>query len=286
MSITPSRNSRASPRRRARIGSRRKRGSRRKTTFLAALRPRLKHLRLIRRWLALAPPPLRLGLLGAAALMVFAAANLVYHVAKKPTEMLWPVSGVLKKAPAETWRDYGPLFRANATASVSPALLAALAQVEGAGDPLAQTYWRWRFSFNPFAVYAPASSAVGMYQMTDPAFAEARHYCIRHHAVVAGCWFDALYSRLLPGDAIELAAVFLDRNIAAILARLPKAKASARQKEDLAAVIHLCGASIGEAFARRGFHLADGERCGDHEARFYVAKVRAMSSEFARLEAR
>jgi hypothetical protein len=284
MSITPSRNSRASPRRPT--GSRRKRGSRRKSTFLAALRPRLKHWRMLRRWLNLTPPPLRLGLLGAAALMVFAAANLVYHVAKKPTEMLWPVSGVLKKAPAETWRDYGSLFRANATASVSPELLAALAQVEGAGDPLAQTYWRWRFSWNPFAVYAPASSAVGMYQMTDPAFAEARHYCIRRHAVVAGCWFDALYSRLLPGDAVELAAVFLDRNIAAILAQMPRARANARQREDLAAVIHLCGASIGAEFARRGFRLLPGERCGDHAARIYVDRVRTMRSEFARLDAR
>jgi len=271
----------------ARIGSRgRGRRRRRKHAFLPSLRPPLKHLRAIRRWLNTAPRPLRLGILGAAALLVFGAANLVYHVAKKPTEMFWPVSGVLAKSPAETWAAYAPLFRKYSTASVTPELLAALAQVEGAGDPLAETYWRWRFSWNPFAIYAPASSAVGMYQMTDPAFAEARHYCIRDHKLVEGCWFDALYSRVLPGDAIELASVFLDRNVAAILARHPKAKAGARQKEDLAAVIHLCGASVGETFARRGFRLSRGERCGDHEAGAYVAKVKAMRREFARLETR
>ena len=49
-----------------------------------------------------------------------------------------------------------------------------IAQVEGAGNPVARTYWRWRLTWNPFAIYQPASSAVGMYQMTDAAFAEAR----------------------------------------------------------------------------------------------------------------
>ena len=49
---------------------------------------------------------------------------------------------------------------------------------------LAQT----RLTWNPFAIYQPASSSVGMYQMTDAAFAEARHYCIRNHIVVVdGC---------------------------------------------------------------------------------------------------
>ena len=43
---------------------------------------------------------------------------------------------------------------------------------------------RWRLTWNPFAIYQPASSSVGMYQMTDAPFAEARHYCIRDHIVV------------------------------------------------------------------------------------------------------
>ena len=63
------------------------------------------------------------------------------------------------------------------------------AQVEGAGNPVASTYWRWRLTWDPFAIYQPASSSVGMYQMTDAAFAEARHYCIRDHIVVEdGCF--------------------------------------------------------------------------------------------------
>ena len=108
------------------------------------------------------------------------AANLVYQVVRKPTEMFFPVSGAMNKTPAETWRQYGPLFREYSTTSITPELLAALAQVEGAGNPVARTYWQWRLTWNPVAIYQPASSAVGMYQMTDAAFAEARRYCIRH----------------------------------------------------------------------------------------------------------
>src|SRR5262249_57438428 len=59
----------------------------------------------------------------------------ILQAARKPAEMLFPVSGVLAKTPEETWRRYGPLFRLHSTARISPELLAALAQVEGAGNP-------------------------------------------------------------------------------------------------------------------------------------------------------
>src|SRR5690242_9671633 len=190
----------------------------------------------------------------AAALAVFFGANLVYQVLRKPTEVFFPVSSALNKTPLETWRRYGPLFQKYSTATISPELLAALAQVEGAGNPVASTYWRWRLTWNPFAIYQPASSSVGMYQMTDAAFAEARHYCIRDHVVVEDrCALTGLDSRVLPSRTIELAAVFLDRKVAPILARTPKATANAQQKRDLAATIDLCGASSAKAFARRGF---------------------------------
>lgn len=232
-----------------------------------------------------APRALQIAAAAAVVLVLFATANLVYQVARKPTEMFFPVSGALAKMPAATWRDYAPLFRAYSTAAVSPELLAALAQVEGAGNPVARTYWRWRFSWNPFAVYKPASSAVGMYQMTDGAFDEARRYCIRHHAVEEGCWSDAFYTRVVPGDAVELTAVYLDHHVAAILERLPKARPTPQQKQDLAALVHLCGAGPAEAYARRGFRLARGERCGDHDPAVYLAEVHAMEHLFRRLSA-
>jgi hypothetical protein len=244
-----------------------------------------------RRALNSAPRSVQILVLGVAGLSVLAAANLVYHVARKPTEMFFPLATALNKLPAETWAAYGPLFRTHSTATVTPELLAALAQVEGAGNPVAHTYWRWRFSWNPFEIYRPASSAVGMYQMTDGTFAEAKHYCIHHHQLVAegpwwdmtSCWFNSLYMRVLPGDAVELTAAYLDRAIADIVSRRDGTPATQPQKQDLAAVIHLCGAGAGEAFARRGFHLRPGERCGDHEAQHYVAQVNAMKRSFAQL---
>jgi hypothetical protein len=124
-----------------------------------------------------APRALRLVVIATAIVAVFSAANLIYHVLHKPTELFSPVSGAFNKSPAETWRHYAPLFREYSTTSISPELLAALAQTEGAGNPVASTYWRWRLTWNPFAIYQPASSIVGMYQITDGAFAEARRYC-------------------------------------------------------------------------------------------------------------
>ena len=237
------------------------------------------------RQLNAAPRPLRLAVIAAALLALIAATNTAYQVVRKPTEMFFPVAGALDKMPAATWAEYGPLFREYSTAAVPPELLAALAQVEGAGNPLARTYWRWRLTWNPLAIYRPASSAVGMYQMTDPAFAEARQTCIRDHAVVTDCWFAGLYSRVLPSHAIELAAVSLDRKVAAILAQRPGVAATAQQTQDLAALIHLCGAGPAKAFVRRGFRLLPGQRCGAHDAARYLASVNAMTHQFQHLAA-
>jgi hypothetical protein len=243
----------------------------------------------IRRWAELghrswhtAPWTIRSVVIAAAALAVLSTANVIYQFARKPSEILFPLSGTLNKTPAETWQEYGSLFREFATATITPELLAALAQVESAGNPIAITYWRWRLTWNPFAIYEPASSAVGMYQMTNAAFAEARNYCIRQHTVVEeGCWFTGLYSRVLPRHAIELTAAYLDHNVAVILARLRKAIPN-RQKQELAAVIHLCGAASAKAFAHRGFHLITGERCGEHNVATYLDQVNAKEQKFLR----
>jgi hypothetical protein len=233
-----------------------------------------------------APPALRLVVIAAMAIAVFAVTNLVYQVLRKPTEIFFPISGVFNKAPAETWRRYAVLFREYSTASVTPELLAALAQVESMGNPLARTYWRWRLTWNPFAIYQPASSAVGMYQMTDAAFAEARRHCITRHVVVEdSCGFSGFYTRILPSHAVELTAVLLDRGVAAILGRRTGPLATPRQKQELAAIVHLCGAGPASAFARRGFHPTAGERCGDHDVAAYLAQVDATRRQFLRLAA-
>jgi hypothetical protein len=219
-------------------------------------------------------------------LPLFALTNLVYHVIRKPTELFAFVGHRLDKEPAETWRAYGPLFRTYSTSAITPELLAALAQVESSGNPMDRTYWRWRFSFNPFAIYQPASSAVGLFQMTDPAFAEVQRFCIHDHVVVDSvCGFASLYIRVVPSHAIELASVYLDRNVASVLARAPNAKPNASEKQDLATFIHLCGGGPATAYARRHFQMLPTERCGDHLVSAYVSRVDAFKRQFVKLAA-
>jgi hypothetical protein len=223
-------------------------------------------------------------IIGAVGLVVtLLALNWIYQVVRKPAELFFPVSGALFKTPTETWREYQPIFRRHSTAVMSPELLAALAQVEGSGNPVARTPWRLRVTHDPREVYRPASSAVGMYQITDGTFREAKRYCIRDHVALEGeCWFTSLYMRVIPSHAVEMTSAYLDRRVARALERR-KAAATLEQKQDLAALIHLCGAGAGEAYARRGFRLAPGQRCGEHDARAYLDRVRAMKRVFARL---
>jgi hypothetical protein len=211
--------------------------------------------------------------------------NWIYQVGRKPTEVFF-LAGTLSRTPAQTWQEYAPIFERYATATSTPEVLAALAQVEGAGNPLARTSWRWRLTQQPFEIYRPASSAVGMYQITDGTFREAKRYCVRHHAVVEdgpwhaweSCWFNQLYFRVVPSHAVQMTAALLDRQVATIAPR-----ATQPQKEDLAAVVHLCGAAAGAAYAARGFRVAAGQRCGEQDLRAYLARVNAMKRGFARL---
>src|SRR5215467_1767280 len=219
------------------------------------------------------------------------AINGVYQVVRKPTELFFPVSGVLAKTPQESWREYGLAFRRYATPRITAELLAALAQVEGSGNPLARSYWRWSWAPRPFDLYRPASSAVGMYQITDGTFAEARHYCIHDHALAhegpwddwRSCWFNSLYVRVVPRDAIELTAAYLDLKVHAILAQVADHDATALETQHLAAVIHLCGAGAAVLYAQRGFRFAAGQRCGAHDPREYLRRVDEMHSVFGRL---
>ena len=131
-------------------------------------------VRWVGRKLNAAPLAIRTAAIAATVLAVLSATNFIYHA---------------------------PLFREYSTDAITPELLAALAQVESTGNPLASTYWRWRLTWHPFAIYQPASTSVGMYQMTDAAFAEARGYCIRRHvsSMTAAC--GTRFNIEMPGHA-------------------------------------------------------------------------------------
>ncbi len=224
---------------------------------------------------------------------LWAVMNGVYQVFRKPAELFFPVSGALSKMPTETWQQYESIFRAHATEVITPDFLAALAQVEGAGNPVARTYWQWYATWDLFEIYRPASSAVGMYQITDGTFAEAKRYCIHNNRVVedgpwhalTSCWFNSLYSRVVPTHAAEMTAAYLDRRVANVLERHRITTASLQQKQNLAALIHLCGAGAGSAYAERGFRLTESQRCGDHDVHAYLKRFNAMKNTFVAYQA-
>ncbi len=219
------------------------------------------------------------------------ALNWVYQVVKKPVELFAPISTAFFKSPESTWRNYGPLFENHSTATLSPEFLAALAQLESNGNPIARTYWRWQWSWNPFEVYRPASTAVGMFQITNGTFKDARKYCIRDHQVVSegpwhdlrSCWFNGLYTRTIPSHATEMTAAYLHRSVARTLALQRRAKVSLAHRQKLAAVIHLCGLRRGETFVAREFRAMRAERCGSHSLVRYLEQVDAMTRIFGRL---
>jgi hypothetical protein len=221
----------------------------------------------------------------------FFGLNWIYQVIRKPGEIFAPVSASLSKSPESTWQSYERLFEKHSTNIISPEFLAALAQLEGSGNPIARTYWRWQWSWNPFDVYRPASSALGMFQITDGTFAEARKYCIRDHKVVTdgrwydlrSCWFNSFYTRTIPSHSIEMTAAHLHRSVVDTLAARPTPKVSLAQQQKLAAVIHLCGLKRGESFVRRGFRATPGECCGTHSLQRHLNQVDLMRKRFARL---
>lgn len=223
--------------------------------------------------------------------VLFFAVNWSYQVVRKPSELFFPISEQFYKDPAETWDAYGPLFERHSTPVMTADLLAALAQVEGSGNPVVRTYWRWSLTHEPFEIFRPASSAVGMYQITDGTFEIARRYCVHRHRVVEdgpwydfkSCWFTWTYTRTVPSHAVEMTAAYLDRGVADVLARNPALRPTFQQQQTLATLMHLCGAGAAADYARRGLKLAAGERCGSHDARGYTTRVASMQRRFKSL---
>jgi hypothetical protein len=244
---------------------------------------------MFRRW----PLPMQIVVSVVVAAVLAVTVNFIYQVVRKPTELFFPVSGTLYKSPTETWEEYEPIFRRHSTAVMTPELLAALAQVEGSGNPIVRTYWRWSWRPEPFEMYRPASSAVGMYQITDGTFEETRQLCIHDHVVVEdgpwndwdSCWFNSLYFRVVPSHAVEMTSAYLDRAVANAMRRHKIRAATLRQKQNLATIMHLCGVGAGNLYAKRKFKVSPGQRCGDHSPAFYLRKVESMQRVFARLAA-
>ncbi|HXS79036.1 MAG TPA: lytic transglycosylase domain-containing protein, partial [Gammaproteobacteria bacterium] len=154
-------------RRKASNGDKRRQKRRNPLVELGRFWPRARtRQRFIRRFRS-TPPAVQLAVVGVVFVALFLAVNWSYQVVRKPSELFFPISGQFYKGPPETWAAYGAVFERHSTAVMTPDLLAALAQVEGSGNPIVRTYWRFSLTSEPFEIFRPASSAVGMYQITD-----------------------------------------------------------------------------------------------------------------------
>lgn len=217
----------------------------------------------------------------------FFTTNWIYQVYKKPSELIGLFDEGFYKTPWETWKSHGPSFISKSTRVITPDFLAALAQAESQGNAIARTYWRWKFSTNPFEVYTPASSATGMLQITDGTFKSTKKYCIKDGKVLKegpwykpnSCWFNFLYSRIIPSHAIEMTSAYLHLQVSRLLRKYKK-KVSLKRQQDLATIIHLCGAGRAERFLKRNFQFRKGERCGSHSPRRYLNQLHRLRKTF------
>lgn len=207
--------------------------------------------------------------------------NLIYQVYKKPTEVFRPFESLLIKSPKETWKNYGEYFEAFATHRVSASFLAALAQVESAGNPWANSFWKFRWTTDLDRIYSPASTAVGLLQITEPTMKEAQNFCFKENKKVfrGKCWEDRFFTRLSPEHSIELTSARMEY----YLKKMTPAKLSRRNLEKLASVFHLCGVNKAKVFQRSNYNFSALGRCGYHRPRKYYQKINRMKAKFERI---
>ncbi len=208
--------------------------------------------------------------------------NFVVQIARKPSEALGLVPTTMK-TPYQTWQSYRDEFKESATPIITADFLAAVAQAESAGDPVAQPRWVFRWTTDLFRIYGPPSSAVGLMQITEGNYEEAKNYCIRDGKVETSCWFN-WYARFLPSHSIEMAAAFMHVQVEKLVGLTKVSQVSIEKLQNLAAIVHLCGKGRGPEFLRSGFRVTrDFQPCGSHDPGQYLQKISLFKRQFSRM---
>ncbi len=224
-------------------------------------------------------------------MIAFFSINWIVQSFHKPSEVIGLADKAFFKTPEDTWKAYGTLFREHSTSICTPEFLAGLAQAETSGNPIARTYWVWRWSWNPFKIYQPASSSTGLYQITDGNFEVTRELCIHNGKVAhtgrwmdpSSCWFNGLYNRLIPSHAIEMTSAYLHQETESAASAVRKPPLTLPEKRNLAAMIHLCGPNFARAKARSRFRVRSNETCAGTRIEPYLRRVDHLSRLFQNL---
>ena len=210
-----------------------------------------------------------------AGLLLFVA-NITYSLIDKPGQALSPISHLFKKFPTQTWQNYDRYFQDFATTEISASFLAALAQSESGGNPLATVYWRWQWTKDIHKIFHPASSALGMYQITVGTFQRMKNYCWQKGVVKKqDCFWNQFRTRFSSYDSIYLVSAYLNHWV--------KKYPRYRDKEKMAALIHLCGPQKVKRHMRWHGNLNKITKCGTHSTRRYVNKIKRYQNTFHRL---
>ena len=212
--------------------------------------------------------------------------NWGYQVFQKPSELIALFNSGNFKSAKNTWEVYEDDFSENETSLITKYYLAALSQVESAGNALATPKWRWRWTTDIRRIYAPASSSVGLFQYTRPTLVDAKRFCIHWGKSkqigpwyqIDSCWFNDLYTRLSASDSIEMTSARLDFYV-----RQLTEKTSIPNDQNLASIIHLCGLQKGKRFVRDGFKFRSFKMCGSHNAERYIHRVQQFKLKFQKM---
>ena len=224
--------------------------------------------------------------------LVLFTANGLYQIFMKPTEIIRFLGFDEPRNVTETWDSYGHLFKRHQTSTLTPDFLAALAQAESGGNPIAGPDWKLRVTANFAKIYSPASSSLGLYQITDGFYKQAQKYCVVKGSVkrrrpwyeFSTCWSRLVYSRLFPSHAIEMTSAYLTLTTNKILKRFGKHKAKRSVKQTVAAISHLCGKRVAYNYVKRNFKAKRGKKCGTHSLSRYIKRIKAYQKAFQRAE--
>lgn len=217
--------------------------------------------------------------------------NILIGVIRKPAHLLNPISKFFYKVPSQTWQSYRGEFKEYETDIMDAAFLAALAQAESSGNPIATAYWHFSFKQDLLSIFQPASSSLGLYQMTMDTFKDAKRFCFsedgirvdENRANLKACWKNNFRFRFSAADSIQLTSARLHYYTNVALSNYKKTL-SKTTKQQLAAIIQLCGPGRAKEFIRNGFSLKQMKACGSHSVPNYVSRVFKYRKIFASLD--
>jgi hypothetical protein len=220
--------------------------------------------------------------------LLILAGNFAYQIYRKPADLLNLLGFGKAKTLQQTWKSYKPYFYRYSIGFITPEYLAALAQTESAGNPFATPKWRLKFAQDWSRFYSPESTAVGLFQLTNPTFAKASQFCVRDGEILRAakfgtpksCWFNWTYLRISPKDSTQIVSAHLYQETGETLGSLYD-KVSDQTKRRVASLIHLCGRAKANEFLKRKFNLEKLGLCWSYNPSAYIHRVEFYERHFA-----